>query len=206
MKTVIIILLIAVALCFVISFLKRKFGNKTTESMEKEKKIKERTKTTSERIGVSVNTAPKVSYGPRIDPIIEEGNRALSEMGRLYNSINDQTVRGKINEIMMITDKIMQDAIDDPNDIPQIKKFFSYYLPTTIKLLNTYDRMGSKEVESSNIDNTMKNIDEMLDVAIEAYKKRLDSLFENQAIDIETDIDVMNQMLAKEGLIERKGV
>ena len=40
----------------------------------------------------------------------------------------------------------------------------------------------------------------MLDVAIDAYKKRLDSLFENQALDIETDIDVMNQMLAREGL------
>ena len=40
----------------------------------------------------------------------------------------------------------------------------------------------------------------MLDQAIVAYKKRLDSLFENQALDIETDIEVMNQMLAREGL------
>ena len=46
----------------------------------------------------------------------------------------------------------------------------------------------------------MKSINEMLDQAIEAYKKRLDSLFENQALDIETDIEVMNQMLAREGL------
>ena len=46
----------------------------------------------------------------------------------------------------------------------------------------------------------MKNINEMLDQAIVAYKKRLDSLFENQALDIETDIEVMNTMLAREGL------
>lgn len=146
----------------------------------------------------------KKSYGPQIDPIIEEGNRALSEMGRLYMSIKDPDVRLKINEIMRITDKIVQDAIDDPSDIPQIKKFMNYYLPTTIKLLNSYDRMSSQGIEGENLDKSMKNINEMLDAAIVAYKKRLDSLFADQALDIETDIDVMNQMLVREGLSGEK--
>ena len=142
----------------------------------------------------------KKSYGPDIDPIIEEGNRALSEMGRLYMSIKNSEVRMKINEIMRITDKITQDAIEDPSDIPQIKKFMNYYLPTTIKLLNSYDRMSAQGIEGENLDKSMKSINEMLDAAIDAYKKRLDSLFENQALDIETDIKVMNTMLAREGL------
>ena len=146
----------------------------------------------------------KKSYGPEIDPIIQEGNRALSEMGRLYMTIKDPEVRQKINEIMRITDKITQDAIADPSDIPQIRKFMNYYLPTTIKLLNAYDRMSSAGVEGENIDKSMKNINDMLDAAIEAYKKRLDSLFENQALDIETDIEVMNTMLAREGLAGNK--
>ena len=140
------------------------------------------------------------SYGPEIDPIIEDGNRALSEMGRLYMSIKDDDVRKKINELMRITDKITRDAIDDPSDIPQIKKFMSYYLPTTIKLLNAYDRMSSQGIEGENLDRSMKSINEMLDTAIEAYKKRLDSLFADQALDIETDIQVLNTMLAREGL------
>ena len=50
----------------------------------------------------------------------------------------------------------------------------------------------------------MNSINEMLDAAIEAYKKRLDSLFANQALDIETDIQVMNTMLAREGLTGEK--
>ena len=153
----------------------------------------------------TVKTAPvRKSYGPEIDPIIQEGNRALSEMGRLYMSIKDPEVRQKINEIMRITDKITQDAIADPSDIPQIRKFMNYYLPTTIKLLNAYDRMSAAGVEGENIDKSMKNINDMLDAAIEAYKKRLDSLFENQALDIETDIEVMNTMLAREGLSGNK--
>lgn len=145
-------------------------------------------------------TPQKKSYGPEVDPILAEGSRALAEMGRLYASIKDPDVRAKINEIMRITDKITQDAIDDPSDIPQIKKFLNYYLPTTIKLLNAYDRMSSQGIEGENLDKSMKNINEMLDTVIEAYKKRLDSLFANQALDIETDIEVMNSMLAREGL------
>ena len=144
--------------------------------------------------------APQKSYGPEIDPILQEGNRALSEMGRIYMSVQDVEVRKKINELMRITDKITQDAIHDPDDIPQIKKFMNYYLPTTIKLLNAYDRMSAQGIEGENLDKSMKSINEMLDQAIVAYKKRLDSLFENQALDIETDIEVMNQMLAREGL------
>ena len=144
--------------------------------------------------------APQKSYGPEIDPILQEGNRGLSEMGRIYMSVQDVEVRKKINELMRITDKITQDAIHDPSDIPQIKKFMNYYLPTTIKLLNAYDRMSAQGIEGENLDKSMKSINEMLDQAIVAYKKRLDSLFENQALDIETDIEVMNQMLAREGL------
>ncbi len=151
-----------------------------------------------------VTPSQKKSYGPEIDPIVEEGNRALSEMGRLYMSIKDNDVRSKINELMRITDKITQDAIADPSDIPQIKKFMNYYLPTTIKLLNSYDRMSAIGVEGENLDKSMKNINDMLDAAIVAYKKRLDSLFANQALDIETDIDVMNTMLAREGLTENR--
>ena len=162
--------------------------------------------TTVRKVGEKAAQKPaaKKSYGPEVDPIIDEGNKALSEMGRLYMSIKDPEVRVKINEIMRVTDKIVQDAIADPSDIPKIKKFMNYYLPTTIKLLNAYDRMDSQGIEGENIDKTMKSINDMLDAAIVAYKKQLDSLFANQALDIETDIAVMNAMLDREGLSDKK--
>ncbi len=170
----------------------------------KARKLERENRRQKEQSPAVKTAAPKTSYGPEIDPIIQEGNRALSEMGRLYMSIKDKEVRQKINEIMRITDKIIQDAIADPTDVPQIRKFMNYYLPTTIKLLNAYDRMSALGIEGENLDKSMKNINEMLDAAIVAYKKRLDSLFENQALDIETDIEVMNTMLAREGLSGNK--
>jgi len=144
--------------------------------------------------------AKATSYGPEIDAIIAEGQTAQREMGRLYASIKEPKIRAKINQLMQISDKIVQDAIHDPSDVPQIKKFLSYYLPTTIKLLNAYDRMSDQGIEGENITGTMSRIEDMLDTAVEAYKKQLDSLFANQALDIETDIHVMNAMLEREGL------
>ena len=186
-------LLITVALCSFTAFIAGRISAK--------RRSKEEAAEQQERQAEEKQAQPrKKSYGPEIDPILEEGNRALSEMGRLYMSIKDVEVRQKINEIMRITDKITQDAINDPSDIPQIKKFMNYYLPTTIKLLNAYDRMSAQGIEGENLDKSMKNINEMLDAAIVSYKKRLDSLFANQALDIETDIEVMNTMLAREGL------
>ena len=141
-----------------------------------------------------------VSYGNEVDAIIAEGKLAQSEMGRLYSAIKNPSVKEKISELMRISDKIVEDAIHDPSDVPQIRKFLSYYLPTTIKLLNAYDRMGNQGISGDNISGTMSRIEDMLDTAIDAYKKQLDSLFANQALDIETDIAVMNSMLVREGL------
>ncbi len=185
---------------------KEKQEEKTEKVAPKRQTVDTTVRKVGEKPGEKATEAPvkKKSYGPEIDPIVEEGNRALSEMGRLYMSIKDPDVRVKINEIMRVTDKIVQDAIADPSDIPKIRKFMNYYLPTTIKLLNAYDRMDSQGIEGENIGKTMNSINEMLDAAIVAYKKQLDSLFANQALDIETDIAVMNAMLDREGLSDRK--
>ena len=141
----------------------------------------------------------KPKYAPEVQTIVDEGKKAHDELERLYFSIPDLAVKRKVKELMEVSDKIVQDAIDDPSDVPQIKKFLDYYLPTTIKLLNAYDRMGAQGIEGENIGKTMSSINEMLDTAIDAYKKLLDSLFANQAMDIETDIDVMNTLLKREG-------
>lgn len=185
-------LLLTVGVCSFVAYLMGKNASKKKKEDERQQQQKAKK--------AEAEAVPKKSYGPEIDPIIAEGNRALSEMGRLYMSIKDPEVKKKINELMRITDKIAQDAIADPSDIPQIKKFMNYYLPTTIKLLNAYDRMSSQGIEGENLDKSMKNINDMLDAAIDAFKRRLDSLFANQALDIETDIEVMNSMLAREGL------
>ena len=144
----------------------------------------------------------KPKYSPEVQAVVDEGERAHKELEHLYATIPNLSVKAKIRELINVSDKIVEDAVNDPSDVPQIKKFLDYYLPTTIKILNAYDRMGAQGIEGENISGTMQSIEEMLDTAIAAYKKLLDNLFANQALDVETDIEVMNTLLKREGLAE----
>lgn len=141
-----------------------------------------------------------VSYGEAVDAVVADGKLAMGELGRLYSSIPDPAVRQRINAIMSVTDKIVRDAIDDPSDVPKIRKFLDYYMPTTLKLLNAYDRMDAQGIDGENISGSKQRITEMLDTTIEAYNKHLDSLFANQAMDIDAEIRAMESLLAREGL------
>ncbi len=147
---------------------------------------------------------PKTTGNPELDKMIEDGRKAIAEMKRLDDNIADPTISAQIVRLQELSGKIFAQVEQNPEKLPQIRKFMNYYLPTTIKLLNSYDRMSAQGIEGENLDKSMKSINEMLDAAIVAYKKRLDSLFENQALDIETDIAVMNKMLAREGLSGEK--
>lgn len=149
---------------------------------------------------VEIPAEPLKTGDEKIDKLLDEGHAAIAEMKRLKLSISESGIKSKIDELIIITDKIFLDLFEDPSDYSQIKRFSNYYIPTTLKLLNSYDRMYSQGIEGDNITSTLKRIDSILDTTILAYKKQLDSLFANQALDIETDITVMENMLKREGL------
>lgn len=149
---------------------------------------------------VEIPKEPETTGDPEIDALLREGELAESEFRRLRDSIRVASIKMKIDELMEVTGKIFADVKEDPADYPQVKRFASYYLPTTLKLLNTYDRLCMQDAAGQNITETMKRIENALDTTIQAYKKQLDALFENQALDIETDITVLENMLKKNGL------
>ena len=91
-------------------------------------------------------------------------------------------------------------VVSEPQKLPQIRKFMNYYLPTTLKLLNAYDRMDAAGVSGANIDGTMGKIETMMNTVVVAFDRQLDALFADEALDISTDITVMEQMLAREGI------
>jgi 5-bromo-4-chloroindolyl phosphate hydrolysis protein len=76
----------------------------------------------------------------------------------------------------------------------------SYYLPTTSKLLDAYCELDEQPVAGQNIESTKKEIENALDTINTAFENLLDSLFEEKAWDISSDISVLNTMLAQEGL------
>ena len=143
---------------------------------------------------------PESTGNPEIDALIAERDKAVSEMKRLNANIPDETISRQIDHLEETTRKIIAQVVAEPGKLPQIRKFMNYYLPTTLKLLNAYDRMDSTGVSGDNIDSTKNKIEEMLDTIVVAFDRQLDSLFADEALDISTDITVMEQLLAREGL------
>ena len=135
-----------------------------------------------------------------MDALMAERDRAVSEMRRLNDSIEDAKISRQIDHMERVTQKIFAHVAENPKKLPQIRRFLNYYLPTTLKLLNAYDRMDDAGVAGANIDGTMGKIEAMLDTVVLAYDKQLDALFADEALDISTDITVMEQMLSQEGL------
>lgn len=139
-----------------------------------------------------------------LDRMVREGRMAIAEMKRLDENIPDETISAQIRRLEEVSGKIFQQVKEDPQKLPQIRKFMDYYLPTTLKLLNAYDRMGGAGVSGENIDSTMEKVEKMMGTIVTAFEKQLDSLFGSDALDISTDISVLETMMAREGLAGEK--
>lgn len=143
---------------------------------------------------------PETTGNPEIDALIKERDRAVSEMRRLNDSIEDPVISAQIDRLESTTKKIIAQVVQNPDKLPQIRRFLNYYLPTTLKLLNAYDRADSTGISGANVDGTKGKVSEMMDTIVTAFDKQLDALFGDEALDISTDITVMEQMLAREGI------
>lgn len=143
---------------------------------------------------------PRTEEEKALAQLKAEGERAMSEMRRLNVTIQDPKLSAQLDHLEEVTGKIFQAAQEDPEKRPQLRRFLQYYLPTTLKILNAYDRMDATGVEGTNISQTKEKVEEIMDRIVQAFDKQLDALFGAEALDITTDIAVMEQMLAREGL------
>ena len=143
---------------------------------------------------------PKTTGNPELDKMIEDGKKAIAEMKRLDDNIADPTISAQIVRLQQLAGKIFAQVEQNPEKLPQIRKFMNYYLPTTLKILNAYDRMGEQGVAGENITSTMEKVEGMMDTIIKAFEKQLDNLFGAEAMDISTDMVVLENMMAREGL------
>ena len=149
---------------------------------------------------VEVPAEPETTGNAELDKMIDACDKAIAEMKRLDDNIADEKISAQIVRLGTLTEKILGQVKADPAKLPQIRKFMNYYVPTTLKLLNAYDRMGAQGVEGENISGTMAKVEQMMGTIVIAFEKQLDSLFGSEALDISTDITVLDDMMAREGL------
>ena len=145
---------------------------------------------------------PETTGNEELDKMIADSKNAIAEMKRLDDNIADPTISAQIVRLQQLAGKIFAQVEQNPEKLPQIRKFMNYYLPTTLKILNAYDRMGEQGVSGENITSTMQKVEGMMSTIITAFEKQLDSLFGSEAMDISTDMVVLENMMAREGLTD----
>ena len=139
---------------------------------------------------------------PAAMPQQDKYQKILDELHRVNDAIPDEEMTDKISRLEAVAAKIFEQARTDPDKLPQMRKFMDYYLPTSLKLLNTYAELDRQGIEGENITESKRRIEQTMDTLVDAFENQLDRLFASDALDVSTDIDVMQNMLRADGLTE----
>ncbi len=149
--------------------------------------------------------APKPEKQPEKQtdmPERDQYQKILDELRRVNDAIPDEEMSDKISRLEAVSAKIFEQAKSDPDKLPQMRKFMDYYLPTSLKLLNTYAELDRQGIEGDNITESKRRIELTMDTLVKAFENQLDRLFASDALDVSTDIDVMQNMLRADGLTD----
>lgn len=152
------------------------------------------------KVKMPVIEEPVETGNEELDQIIENGRRYLSQIKEANAAIKDEYISQQISRMENTTDRIFKYIAKNPKQAPQIRKFMNYYLPTLLKLLNAYIRLSSEGGSGTNVSESMERIKNALSTIADAFDKQLDNLFMPEALDISTDIKVLEGILAQEGL------
>ena len=145
----------------------------------------------------------KVSSGnPDLDAMTEESEQAIAKMRALNDAIADETLSRRIDELEDLTSRIFESVQRDPSKLPQIRRFMSYYLPTTIKLLEQYSVLQHQSLSKGNVAEAMGKIEGMMQTIVVAFSKQLDTLYQKDVMDITAEIQVLEQMMKSQGILQ----
>lgn len=136
----------------------------------------------------------------RQPPQADSSGDILRQIRQINDSIPDPVMSAKIDRIGVLTGKILAYQREHPDKSGQLRGFLNYYLPTTLRLLRSYAQLDQQGVEGENITAAKQRIEGMMDKVVEGFETQLDRLFQGEAMDISTDVSVLEQMLDQDGL------
>ncbi len=124
----------------------------------------------------------------------------ILQIRKLNDDIKDYAVSERIYRIEEHTQNIFDYVTKHPEAMPQIRTFMSYYLPTTLKLLESYSQIEQVGVAGENMKKSKENIERILDMLVVGYEQQVDKLFKNESLDISSEITVLEAMMKQDGL------
>ena len=137
-----------------------------------------------------------------VDQLVRHGQEMIAQIRDENSQIPDPVLSKKIDELEAISNQIFLTVTDKPEKAPQIRRFMDYYLPTVLKMLTNYRKLGEREVTGENAEKTKKSVEDAMDIVLEAFKKQHDQLYQRDMLDVTTDISVLETLMKQDGLIE----
>lgn len=144
----------------------------------------------------------KESVDPQLQEVLDRGNAFIAKIRACNDAIPGEEISGKISRMEEIVRRIFLRAKEHPEIVPDLKKLMDYYLPMTVKLLDAYADMDAQPIQGETILASKQEIEDTLDTLNQAFEKLLDDLYKETALDVSSDISVLNTLLAQEGLTE----
>ena len=155
------------------------------------------------RAAMPVAAPPMEKTGnSEVDTLLDKGQKAIQQIRAENLLIPDELLTEKLNQLEILTGEIFRTVHDKPEKAPQIRKFMEYYLPTTLKIVTTYRILSERGVGGQDIIDARRRIDDALGTVVKGCQKLLSKLYQDDVLDITTDIDVLEQMLMRDGLTE----
>jgi len=150
---------------------------------------------------VEVEEVFSPSGNRQADEMISKGQALLKQIREANQRINHATLSLQITGLEEVCRQIFKEIQRRPQKAPLIRRSLDYYLPLVLKLLLSYNNMEEQSVQGENVKNTMGKIENVMDTVLMAFHNQLDSLYKDEALDISTDITVLQGMLTQEGLL-----
>ncbi|MBR2571027.1 MAG: 5-bromo-4-chloroindolyl phosphate hydrolysis family protein [Clostridia bacterium] len=135
--------------------------------------------------------------------IDRELNSCADDLAKLREAnagIPSRAITEKIDRLETAGGKILKAVVDKPERFDQVRKFMKYYLPTTAKLLEQYRTLQDTNSSGQHVTTAMQSVENSLDLIAKAFDKQLDNLYQGESMDMRTDVQVLETMMASDGL------
>ena len=138
------------------------------------------------------------------DSVITRGMEMLTTIRKENEAIPDETLSRQMSILSEKCEQIFRTVSEAPSKAPQVRKFMDYYLPTTLKMLANYRTMQQRGVSFQEMQQAKETTVRGMNMILTACQKQIDNLHRENMLDISTDIDVLEQMLKRDGYTENE--
>lgn len=122
----------------------------------------------------------------------------LRQIRELNDRIADEALSAKLDRLEQLSGRIFKLVEENEEKRAAASTFLNYYLPTTLKLMENYANFEEAGVSGENLSQAKAKIEKTMDSIVAGFEHQLDALYRTDAMDIASDIQVMETMLRRD--------